>query len=58
MLTPDRLEDFVQIVGDQTVPRPLGKEGEGDTDAHTPPVSWGADERLPAHIFGDCEIAL
>jgi len=52
----DGYEDLVEVVGDETVTRPLGEESKGDDDPHASPVSRGGEEGLPAD--GRCDLAI
>jgi hypothetical protein len=54
----NRVEDLVEVVGDETVAGPLGEESERDDDAHTLAVAGGHDERLVADVGGDGAIEL
>ena len=46
----DLVQDFGEIVRNETVPGPLGEEGDGDDDAHAFAVARGHDERFPANV--------
>ena len=54
----DLVQDFGEVVREETVAGPLGEEGHGDDDAHAFTVSWGRDERFPADVGGDGPVEL
>ena len=54
----DLVQDFGEVVREETVAGPLGEEGHGDDDAHTFAVSRGRDERFPADVGRDGAVEL
>ena len=49
---PDLVQDFGEVVREESVSRPLGEESYSDDDAHAFAVSWGREERFPADVGG------
>ena len=54
----DLVQDFGEVVREETVAGPLGKEGDGDDDVHAFTIAWGREERFPTDIGGNGLIEL
>ena len=55
---PDGLEYLIEIVRNETVPRPLREKCQCDDNAHSPAVTRTGDERFPAHSRGNFAVKL
>lgn len=52
----DGIEDFVEVVRDEAVPRPLREESDGYDDAETLEVTLLREKRLPANVGRDVAV--
>ena len=52
----DSVEDFVEVVRDEAVTRPLREEGDGYDDAETLEVTLPREKRLPANVGRDVSV--
>lgn len=48
------VEDLVEVVGHETVARPLREPGDGDDDPNAPAVTMAGNESLPSHTVLCC----